>query len=297
MSENTDRTPPSRRAAAPVANETIDILLDDLTAHRDQAVVFPFATEAEIASLAADMHERGQQQPIEVTPDRVIMSGHQRVEAARRLGWATIRAVVRHDLAQRGQAAINQHLVAENLHRRHLSPLAKARAALYLVEQRFVESNPEESRNDVRQAVGRLIGISSREVSRLLAVLDTPPEVQQAYDARRVSLVLAGKVRRLPDPLKDSIVAAIRAGRSPSTVITAAVREARATSASEPQENQEFERDYIESFEGLKIIMDDMSRFIDVPGRPRRGSRGRIRKLHEILAAIGELIQREMEAN
>ncbi len=299
MSETNHRTPPSRRAAATEANEPIDILVDDLLPHPDQATVFPYVDEAEIAALAADIAEHGQERPVEVTPSYTIIDGHRRVEAARRNGRTTVRCIIRHDLATQGEAAIKQHFVSANLLRRQMSLLGKARAVLFLTELRVVESEGRSRRTAVKRGMGEMLGISVREVNRLLAALSSPPEVQTACEAGHVSLVVAGKVKDLSAMQRESIVAAIRAGRSPSAAITAAVREAQAAGvedACNPGTNAEMEHDYLDAFSRLEVVTNDMARFAQVQSLPWRGSSGRITKLNEIGAMIGELIQREQEA-
>ena len=61
---------------------------------------------AEIEALARDMDENGLRDPVEVLPDGTLVTGHQRVRAAGLLGWEEIDVVVRHDLADRGDAAV-----------------------------------------------------------------------------------------------------------------------------------------------------------------------------------------------
>ena len=84
--------------------------LGSLKEHCRQAELFGDVPDDEFDELAESLQREGQRQPIEILPDGTIIAGHQRVRAARHLGWTSIRAVVRHDLAAAGPAAVEQHL-------------------------------------------------------------------------------------------------------------------------------------------------------------------------------------------
>jgi len=77
------------------------------------------------------MDEEGQIEPIEITPGYLVICGHLRIEAAKRLGWTEISAWIRRDLAEAGDEAVEKRLIEGNLVRRQLTDLdcARARAA------------------------------------------------------------------------------------------------------------------------------------------------------------------------
>lgn len=85
----------------------IDVPLDKLRPHPLQQTHFGGIDYANVKRLALSMRERGQDEPIEVTSDYVIISGHCRLEAAKLLQWSTIRCRVRHDLTD--ERAVEQH--------------------------------------------------------------------------------------------------------------------------------------------------------------------------------------------
>src|SRR5437763_1950535 len=98
-----------------------------LKEHPLQEAVFGDISEEELAALAENMQEHGLREPVEILPDGTIIVGHQRVRAARKLGWKEIDVVVRHDLAAAGPAAVETHFIESNLIRRQLGTLARAR--------------------------------------------------------------------------------------------------------------------------------------------------------------------------
>src|SRR5262245_41952849 len=111
----------------PNERETVNVKIADLSTHPRQTEVFGDLPEDKILELAADLERNGQKTPIEVTPDYVIICGHQRVRAAELLAWTEIQAVIRDDLAGEGDASVFEQLVKDNLNRRHLDQLSQAR--------------------------------------------------------------------------------------------------------------------------------------------------------------------------
>lgn len=69
-----------------------------LKSHPRQNDVFDDLPPSEYAALLGSMQRSGQDHPIHMLPDGTILAGHQRVRAARELGWSHIAAIVRHDL-------------------------------------------------------------------------------------------------------------------------------------------------------------------------------------------------------
>ena len=188
---------PPIAAAAPAREPTVRAL-DALAPHPRQAELFGDPTDADVAALAADIAKRGLQDPVEVTPDNVIVSGHTRVRAARLLGWADVRCVVRHDLAAAGPKAVFAHLVGSNTARRHMSRLARARcvAAVLESEAGCKIDHMFGGREKLKAEVARQFDMSTRNLNRLLAVLRAPRAVQDAYDRGEISLVAAARAGR-----------------------------------------------------------------------------------------------------
>jgi ParB family chromosome partitioning protein len=187
-------------------------------------------SDKQIEVLARDMDENGLQQPIEVLPDHTIVAGHCRVKAARRNGWEEIDAIIRCDLAEQGELAVEQYMIRDNCLRRQLSPLQRAQCALSLKElalRRQCDNQPLDhiakavirQTPSTRDEIGGLLRISGREVSRLLRVLETPPEVQTAFDAGHLSLVLAEKVAGLDAAKQEAVAQSIRDGEGAAAAV------------------------------------------------------------------------------
>jgi len=206
------------------------IKLDLLNPHARQAELFPLRSDAQLAELAADMDRRGLQHPIEILPDGTIIAGHERVRAARLLGWVEIDCIVRHDLAAQGDVAIEQHLIGDNLHNKPFSKLTVARCARRLKEL-FLSDKSNASFDDecaaersMREKIGRILNLSGRHVDRLLLVAEAPIEVQRAYEAGQITMQQAGKPAIVHEELREKVVADIRAGVHPKVAIDRHIR-------------------------------------------------------------------------
>ncbi len=152
-------------------------------------------TDADLRALADDIQTNGLRDPVEITSGASIVAGHQRVRAAKLLGWTEIAVEVRTDLESKGKSAVEAYFFSSNLNRRQLDPVKKARLCKALYE--LQDPNPN-SGDLCADYIGERLGISGRTLSRHMRVLQTPQEVQDAYSAGHLSLVLAGKVVGLP---------------------------------------------------------------------------------------------------
>ena len=196
--------------------------LTDLKEHPKQQAMFGDLPDAELRALAADIKANGMRVPVEVLPDGTIITGHQRARAAKLLGWTEIAVNVRHDLAEAGAAATEAAFIADNLNRRHLSPLGKAACIKRLIE---LEAGCRTGGLSGRQAdrlkavVAERMGLSPRSVNRYLLILKCPVAVQQAFDRGDLTLTEAGKVALLSSRLQEEVARRITAGEKPKTVL------------------------------------------------------------------------------
>jgi ParB-like chromosome segregation protein Spo0J len=85
-----DPTPPSTSPDVLRARRIEQWPIDELRPHPQQAALFHDLEGPEFDQLVESL-KRGLDVPIEVTPTRTIIDGHQRVRAAQRLGWTKIR--------------------------------------------------------------------------------------------------------------------------------------------------------------------------------------------------------------
>jgi ParB/RepB/Spo0J family partition protein len=198
------------------------VALTELKAHPREQEVFADLPDEQLEELAVDMKLNGQLVPIEVLPGGTIICGHQRVRAARKLGWDTVRAIIRDDLAELGKAAVFDRLVSDNLNRRQLDQLTQARCYQKLKENASKLSRKARSAYagvDLRDVLAKRFNMSGRTLDRWLRVLSTPVEVQRAVSAGSLSLASAGRVAGADQAIAEMIATEISLGKDPEEVV------------------------------------------------------------------------------
>jgi ParB/RepB/Spo0J family partition protein len=200
--------------------------LSKLKRHPKQSL-FGDISDPEFEALVADIAKRGLQHPIEILPDGTIVAGHQRVRALRRLGKKEVDVIVRYDLEQAGSKAVDEHFLLDNLRRRQLSPLGRARCIQRLLDIQasdhpFGLRIPDKEK--IKAQIGKELGLSGRSVNRYLLVLETPSAVQAAFDRGELTITEAGRVALLPIQDRDEIARRIDAGEVPKKVVTSFLR-------------------------------------------------------------------------
>jgi ParB/RepB/Spo0J family partition protein len=196
----------------------------DLRPHPRQNEVFDSLNEAELDALAASIEKHGLQHPVHITPDGIILSGHQRVAAAQKLGWVMIDVIVRFDLVAQGDIALGEFFVEENLSRRQLDPIGMARAyrELQRIEKlqrpRCRTKNGAE-RQDLRDRLAKRFGKSGRQLDRMLRLLELPRAVQRAISLHTLPVSLAENLFKLSPDRREEAASAIEAGGNPRNVI------------------------------------------------------------------------------
>ncbi|MET8520830.1 ParB N-terminal domain-containing protein [Nocardioides sp. NPDC004968] len=78
----------------------------------------------DVDELAHSINEIGMLQPITITPDGVLVCGHRRLEAVRRLGWRTVKVWIRSGISNRLTELLAQQ--DENSLHKPLSPTEQA---------------------------------------------------------------------------------------------------------------------------------------------------------------------------
>lgn len=172
--------------------------LDALVANPLQATYFNDLNDSELAGLASDIQNSGLKQRIEILPDNTILHGHQRRRALKKIGQVECEVLVRYDLAAAKPAMIEREFLSENLNRRQLGPVARARVAARLFElEQAKKHHVDSDGSQMRERVGKMLDTSGRTVSRYLALLKTPIEVQNAVDAGALPMTVALRVAGL----------------------------------------------------------------------------------------------------
>ena len=202
--------PPKQKAVAEVRT------LSSLKPHPLQAQYFKDLTPGEFTGLADDIKRNGLRQPIQILPDGTIIQGHQRTKVLKHLGQNEHEVLVRYDLVGAKPELVEREFLADNLNRRQLGPLARARVAarMYEIEQKkkHAKSPADGEDGQLRDRIGETLGMSGRNASRYLRLLKTPLLVQNAVDDGKLAMGLALKVADLDDRKKSALVAAIEGG-------------------------------------------------------------------------------------
>lgn len=203
--------------------------LDDLHPHPRQAELFSDLSDTDLEALADDILRNGLQHPIEITSSGTIIAGHQRVRAARKLGWKTIAVVIRKDLEDQGPDAIEQHLIDDNRLRRQLDLLSQVRCIVALHALYKPDPDPAkwQPRPNLRDVICQQLGMGNKNASRYLKVLETPMPVQHTLSRGELPLVLADRVAGLPSEHQQEIAGRIESGEEPRKVVDSFLRNVR----------------------------------------------------------------------
>jgi ParB family chromosome partitioning protein len=223
--------PPAQPPARPAVRRWP---ISSLRPHPSQAKFFAPLTEVELQALADDLRANGQRQPIEILPDNSIICGHQRVAAAKLLGWDEMDVVVREDLAQADEWTVEQHLINDNLVRRQMSELDVARCVRHLRQGRG-SKRAANGQGNWRDEVGKRFGVSGRTVARWERLLGAPLEIQQAFSAKKLTLSEALVAALLPRSQQQELVDSLKAGEEPKAVLRAFKKRPAAKSADASQ--------------------------------------------------------------
>lgn len=138
---------------------------------------------SDLEGLTASIRERGVLEPLIITPERRLLAGRRRLEAARRSGLTLVPVRVFEIADER--TAIEIGLI-ENVERADLDPLTRAKAYRGLME---LGASVEE--------IARLVGQGAGHVYQHLGLLDLHPQVQEAVHARRLSFADARSFKPL----------------------------------------------------------------------------------------------------
>ncbi len=192
---------------------------------------------SDLEGLTASIQERGVLEPLIITPERRLLAGRRRLEAARRAGLTLVPVRVFEIADER--TAIEIGLV-ENVERADLDPLTRAKAYRGLME---LGASVEE--------IARLVGQGAGHVYQHLGLLELHPEVQEAVHTRRLSFAdvrsfkpltseeqatLLQEIQRSPKPLSSRQVKARVDARRVMRLVQQAQAEREQTSEQESDE-------------------------------------------------------------
>ncbi len=232
-------------------NRLIEIRpIESLRRHAIQGEVFDDLNDVEIQQLADDMKRNGQNFEIEILPNGVVVCGHQRLAAAKLLGWTEIRCWIRHDLEEQGEEAVIARLIEDNLHRRQLSKLEMARCYLRVKKLRRGQPAGDDRGGDRRDQLAKRFGMSGRSLDRFAKMLEAPIEIQRAYDRGELKQRQVLAITRLDPDVQQQIADRITEGEAPDAVVkeySASKKHANPSSTSLTRfvkASQQFHRDF-----------------------------------------------------
>jgi ParB family chromosome partitioning protein len=157
--------------SAAVKTELRDIPIDliDVSGFNVRKNLAAGTEESSLDDLAESIRQKGLLAPVTVRPKGSrfeLIVGQRRYLACKKLGWDSIRAIVRADTSDTDSTELS---LIENVHRAEMHPLDKARALRGLLETYG---------NDTDR-VAKETGIGLPTVRKYLALMELPPEIQQ----------------------------------------------------------------------------------------------------------------------
>lgn len=186
----TAATLPRGTATAGIPLELIDVA-DNVRTSMD---------EAGLEALAASIQASGLLQPITLTPAAggryTVRYGHRRLEAHRRLGMATIAAIVVDESAA-GDRLVDQLL--ENIQREDLNPVDEARAL-----RRILDTDPQLT----QEALATRLGWAASTVSNRLRILELAKPVRDLVEAGTLSASHAKVIAGVDKDVQEAVAKA-----------------------------------------------------------------------------------------
>ena len=150
----------------------------------------PRSDLGDLKGLAGSIKEMGVLQPLMVRPDGdryQLIYGHRRLAAAKLAKRTTVPVFF---AGEEDQLRDHETRLVENLHREDLSPLDEARAYQQLLALGVANG---------QRGLAKRIEVPQTRISRRLALLQLPAEVQEQLDSERITLNDATALTKLND--------------------------------------------------------------------------------------------------
>jgi len=131
-----------------------------------------------IADLVRSLRQDGQQVPVVLWGKQkpyIVIDGHRRSKAAAKLGWPTVKAIIRHDLNEKEAYRL---AYLENARRKSLTKLDQAHTLWQLVHRQGMTI----------EGAGESLGIKKDKAGRLIKLLNLPDQLQEAVRKRKISM-------------------------------------------------------------------------------------------------------------
>lgn len=192
----------------------IEVEVVKLSPHPLSLRIFGSLPDDELADLAEDIRNRGIQYPLEVDDQHRVLCGSQRLKVAVQIGMTTVPAIFRQFASEED---LEEHLVRDNLHRRHLTPRQRYLACRELERIEAVKARarmgnhkvgePSRAQGTARKIASKEAGVSEATYERLKRVYESGNrQVQEDLDTGKISVTAAAekvsasrlRARRLP---------------------------------------------------------------------------------------------------
>ncbi|MEK5416300.1 ParB/RepB/Spo0J family partition protein [Paenibacillus sp. FSL L8-0708] len=171
------------------------IPIDKLRPHPSNNLYFDDLSGEDWTAFLNDVKENGIRDPLRITIDFQVICGHQRLRAAKELGLQSVPVIIE-DIQE--VADIERLLVEDNLHRRHLTSIQKAKLAATLKERWGIKQG---KRTDLAQnglsSIAETIGESISTTKRLIKLNDLIPELKGLVESKKLGTVFAEKLAAL----------------------------------------------------------------------------------------------------
>lgn len=200
-------------------HDIVEFAISELYPHPRQADFFTELSAVELAELAEDLATRGQQTPISVLSGGMIVCGHQRVRAARSLGWETIYAYVLDTEEDMDETKVVDALISDNIVGRQNDRITLARCYDELAS-RWRTEYPDED-GEMRDVLAAKLdcGLSGRQLDRLRQLLKLPKDIVDRIASGLLKQDHGHRLLKMTDNDREQAIDLIRQGDSPRSVL------------------------------------------------------------------------------
>jgi len=151
--------------------------------------------DGEFRELVQSISEHGVLVPLIVRPDGTILCGHQRARAARQAGLREVPCI---EVDPPSEEACKLFAIDDNLKRRHLSPVERAR--LFMERKKVFQATRRQEGSEPglsRDLAASGLGISGRQAQKYEAIDRLPQQVKEMVSRGELGVEAAAQVARV----------------------------------------------------------------------------------------------------
>lgn len=184
------------------------ILIEKLNPHPKNGYYFSDVEGEKYEEIKRSIHTYGIRDPIKVTTNYTIISGHQRYRIARDLGFDEVPV----EILDKNEWEAEYLLIAENVERRgqaETDPIKKGRIAQFLKEYWEVQHGGSRRQNGNLKSINDIaetLGENKRTTERLLKLNDLIPPIQQLVSTGKLGTTAAEQLAYLTEEEQQTIV-------------------------------------------------------------------------------------------